>query len=180
VEALVDAWGRIDFLVNSAGVMRDKSIRKKADDWADVINVNLNSTFYCTSAALPHMVKQKFGRIINIASYSGRGGNFGQAGYAANKGGIVAFTRAVALEMARYNITASVIAPGFTSAEMATAIPPEIQDEIKTEIPLGRFGKPEEIARAVTLLATEPDYSGAGPQLPGRKRRGRIFPSSPS
>jgi acetoacetyl-CoA reductase len=165
VTLLVEAWGRIDVLVNNAGVTRDKSLRRMADDdWSDVISVNLNGTFFCTSAVLPYMIEQRFGRIINIASYSGQGGNFGQAGYAASKGGIVAFTRAVALEMARYNVTANTIAPGFTSTEMVAAIPQEIQEQIKRKIPMGRFAKPEEIARAAGFLASEADYM-TGQQL---------------
>jgi NAD(P)-dependent dehydrogenase (short-subunit alcohol dehydrogenase family) len=159
VGQVMEACGRLDILVNNAGISRNKSLRKMADDdWADVINVNLNGTYYCTSAALPHMIRQKFGRIINITSYSGQAGNFGQANYAASKGGIAAFTKTVALEMAKYNITANAIAPGFTSTEMLAGMPPEIQEQIKGKIPMGRFGEPEEIARAAGFLAADADY----------------------
>lgn len=165
VAEVVARWGRLDILVNNAGVTRDRSLRKMADDdWADVINVNLNGTYYCTSASLPHMMEQMFGRIINIVSYFGQTGNFGPPGLAASKGGIIAFTKAVALEMARYNITANAIAPGFTSTEMVSAIPQEIQDQIKTRIPMGRFGRPDEIAHAAGFLAAEADYM-TGQQL---------------
>lgn len=165
VKEAIDQWGRLDVLVNNAGITRDKSLRKVADDeWADVISVNLNGTYYCTSAALPHMMRQEFGRIINITSFSGQPGNFGQANYAAGKGGIVAFTRTVALEMAKYNITANCIAPGFTSTEMLTTIPDQIMDQIKARIPLGRLAEPSEIAHAAGFLAAEADYM-TGQQL---------------
>jgi acetoacetyl-CoA reductase len=159
VKDVLDNWHRLDILVNNAGIRRDKSLRKMADDeWADVINVNLNGTYYCTSAALPAMIEQKFGRIINIASYVGQEGNFGQANYAASKGGIVAFTKALALEMAKYNITANVIAPGFTCTEMLSQIPSNILDQIRAKIPLQRFAQPREVAKAAAFLAGDGDY----------------------
>ena len=115
VKAVLDKWERVDILVNNAGITRDKSLRKMTDeDWAEVIAVNLNGTFYCTSAVLPAMIEQKFGRIINISSVVGQAGAFGQANYSASKGGIIAFTKTLALEMARFNITANAIAPGYT------------------------------------------------------------------
>jgi NAD(P)-dependent dehydrogenase (short-subunit alcohol dehydrogenase family) len=159
VKTVLDAWKRLDILVNNAGITRDKSLRKMADDeWADVINVNLNGTYYCTSAALPAMIQQKFGRIINITSLVGQAGAFGQANYAASKGGITAFTKTVALEMARYNITANAIAPGYTCTEMLQGVPDEILEGIKSKIPLGRLARPDEIAKAAAFLATEADY----------------------
>jgi 3-oxoacyl-(acyl-carrier-protein) reductase len=159
VKTVVDAWKRLDILVNNAGITRDKSFRKMADDeWADVIHVNLNGTYYCTSAAIHVMIEQKFGRIINIASYVGQAGNFGQANYAASKGGIIAFTKAVAIEMAKYNITVNAIAPGFTCTEMVAKIPANVLDQIKAKIPMGRLARPEEIAQAAAFLACEGDY----------------------
>jgi NAD(P)-dependent dehydrogenase (short-subunit alcohol dehydrogenase family) len=159
VRQVVKTWGRLDILVNNAGITRDKSTRNMDDqEWADVINVNLNGTYYCTSAALPHMIEQKYGRIINITSCVGHAGGFGQPNYAASKGGIVAFTRSVAIEMAKYNITANAIAPGFTLTETLSPIPPELLEQIKSRIPLGRFGEPAEIARAAVFLAAEGDY----------------------
>ncbi|HEY3629017.1 MAG TPA: 3-oxoacyl-ACP reductase family protein [Terracidiphilus sp.] len=150
---------RIDILVNNAGITRDRSIRKMSDDdWAEVIDTNLNSVFYCTSAVLPVMIEQKFGRIVNIASFSGQAGNFGQANYAASKGGIIAMTKVLALELARYNITANVVAPGFTETEMAAAIPGDIMEQILTKIPLRRLAQPHEIAKAVAFLICEGDY----------------------
>ncbi|MGD0990476.1 MAG: 3-oxoacyl-[acyl-carrier-protein] reductase, partial [Candidatus Sulfotelmatobacter sp.] len=159
VKEVLDKWQHLDILVNNAGITRDRSMRKMTDDdWAQVINVNLNGTFYCTSAALPAMINQRFGRIINIASVVGQAGAFGQANYSASKGGIIAFTKTLALEMAKFNITANSIAPGFTSTEMVDAIPEEIAAQIKAKIPLGRFATPEEIAMAAAFLASDGDY----------------------
>lgn len=159
VTEVLDNWQRLDILVNNAGITRDHSLRKMTDDdWAEVINVNLNGTFYCTSAALPAMINQRFGRIINISSVVGQMGAFGQANYSASKGGIIAFTKTLALEMAKYNITANSIAPGYTSTEMVDAIPEEIAAQMKAKIPLGRFAAPEEIAQAAGFLATDADY----------------------
>ena len=159
VKAVLDKWQRLDILVNNAGITRDRTMRKMTeDDWAQVINVNLNGTFYCTSAALPAMINQRFGRIINISSVVGQMGAFGQANYSASKGGIIAFTKTLALEMAKFNITANSIAPGFTSTEMVDAIPEEIAAQLKAKIPLGRFATPEEIAKAAAFLAAEGDY----------------------
>ena len=159
VKEVLDKWQRLDILVNNAGITRDRSMRKMTDDdWVSVINVNLNGTFYCTSAAVPAMVNQRFGRIINIGSVVGQMGAFGQANYSASKGGIIAFTKTLALEMAKFNITANVIAPGFTSTEMVDAIPEEIAAQIKAKIPLGRFASPEEIAKAASFLAADGDY----------------------
>ena len=159
VKEVIDKWQRLDILVNNAGITRDRSMRKMTDeDWAAVINVNLNGTFYCTSAAVPAMMNQRFGRIINISSVVGQMGAFGQANYSASKGGIIAFTKTLALEMAKYNVTANAIAPGFTSTEMVDAIPEEIAAQIKAKIPLGRFASPEEIAKAAAFLAADGDY----------------------
>jgi acetoacetyl-CoA reductase len=156
---LLEIYGRIDILVNNAGITRDRSIRKMSDsDWLEVIETNLNSIFYCTSAAVPSMIEHKYGRIVNIASFSGQAGNFGQANYAASKGGIIAFTKVLALELARYNITANVVAPGFTSTDMLAAVPGDILDQIRTRIPLGRFAQPEEIAKAAAFLICDGDY----------------------
>jgi 3-oxoacyl-[acyl-carrier-protein] synthase-3 len=159
VKEVLDKWQRLDILVNNAGITRDRSMRKMTDDdWGAVINTNLNGTFYCTSAAVPAMVNQRFGRIINIASVVGQMGAFGQANYSASKGGIISFTKTLALEMAKFNITANAIAPGFTSTEMVDAIPEEIAAQIKAKIPLGRFATPEEIAKAAAFLAADGDY----------------------
>ena len=159
VKQVIDKWQRLDILVNNAGITRDHSLRKMTDeDWADVINVNLNGTFYCTSAALPAMMNQRFGRIINISSVVGQAGAFGQANYSASKGGIIAFTKTLALEMAKFNITANSIAPGYTSTEMVEAIPEDVAAQLKSKIPLGRFATPEEVAKAAGFLAADADY----------------------
>jgi acetoacetyl-CoA reductase len=159
VESVLAEWKRIDILVNNAGITQDKSLRKMSDeDWTHVISVNLNGTYYCTSAVLPAMIEQNYGRIINISSVIGQVGGFGQANYAASKGGIIAFTKTVALEMAKFNITANCIAPGFTGTEMVTAIPEEVLTKICAKIPLRRLAKPEEIAKAAAFLAVDGDY----------------------
>lgn len=152
-------WGRVDVLVNNAGITRDRTLRKLTDeDWLDVINTNLGSVYYCTSAVMPIMIGQSYGRIINISSYVGQAGNFGQANYGASKGGIIAFTKTAALELARYGITVNAIAPGFTETEMLSKVPPEVQEKIRERIPMGRFGKAQEVAKVVAFIATEADY----------------------
>jgi len=151
--------GRLDVLVNNAGITRDKSLRKLTDDeWAEVLNTNLNSVFFCTTAAIKSMIDQQYGRIINISSFVGQAGNFGQANYAASKGAIIAFTKTAATELAKHNITVNAIAPGFTLTDMLAKVPANVQDQIKARIPMGRFGRPEEIAQAVAFLAAEGDY----------------------
>ena len=159
VREVIDKWLRLDILVNNAGITRDRTLKKMTDeDWAEVISVNLNGTFYTTSAALPAMMNQRFGRIINISSVVGQSGAFGQANYSASKGGIIAFTKTLALEAARYNITANVVAPGYTLTDMVQAIPKAVADKAKQSIPLGRFAEPEEVAKACAFLAADADY----------------------
>jgi acetoacetyl-CoA reductase/3-oxoacyl-[acyl-carrier protein] reductase len=159
VKRIIEKWGRLDILVNNAGITKDRTLRKLSDDdWMAVINTNLNSAFYCTSAAVPSMIEQKYGRIVNIASVIGQAGNIGQANYSAAKAGMIALTKSTAQELARYGITANTVCPGFTATEMVTRIPEDIQDQIKGKIPLGRFATVEEIARAVLFLVAEGDY----------------------
>jgi acetoacetyl-CoA reductase/3-oxoacyl-[acyl-carrier protein] reductase len=159
VAKVIEQFGRLDILVNNAGITRDKSLKKLTDeDWALVLNTNLNSVYYCCTAAIKPMCDQQYGRIINISSFVGQAGNFGQANYAASKGGIIAFTKTAALEVAKYNVTVNAIAPGFTLTEMLAKVPPNVQDQIKARIPMGRFGLPEEIAKAVAFIAAEGDY----------------------
>ena len=149
-------WGRVDVMVNNAGITRDKTLRKLTDDdWMQVINTNLGSVYYCTTAVMPIMIEQSYGRIINISSYVGQAGNFGQANYGASKGGIIAFTKTAALELARYGITVNAIAPGFTETEMLSKVPGEVREKILARIPMGRFGKPQEVAKVVAFIATE-------------------------
>lgn len=159
VERVAGQFAHLDILVNNAGITRDKSIRKLTDqDWLEVIQTNLNACFFCTSAALPFMTAQSYGRIVNVSSMNGQTGAFGQANYSASKGGIIAFTKTAALELAKTNITVNVIAPGFTETDMFAKVPPDIQAQIKSRIPLGRFAQPEEIAKAVIFLAADGDY----------------------
>jgi len=159
VNQVIEKWGRLDILVNNAGITRDKSLKKLSDEeWAEVISTNLNSVYYCCSAALKPMSDQKFGRIINISSFVGQAGNFGQANYSASKGGIIAFTKTAALEYAKYNVTVNALAPGFTLTDMLAKVPGNVQEQIKARIPMGRFGLPEEVAKAVAFLAAEADY----------------------
>ena len=159
VKRVADEFGRLDILVNNAGITRDTSLKKMTDEqWQDVIQTNLNGYFYCTSAAIPIMSEQKSGRIIHISSMNGQIAAFGQANYSASKGGIIAFTKTAALELARSGITVNTVAPGFTETDMFANVPEKIQDQIKERIPLGRFAKPEEIAKAVLFLAVDGDY----------------------
>ena len=159
IRSVHERWGRLDVLVNNAGITRDKSIRKMTDDdWLEVIQTNLNAVFFCTTAAMQPMIDQKYGRIISISSMNGQTAAFGQANYGASKGGIISFTKTIALELAKFNITANAIAPGFTLTDMLSKVPEAVQDQIKSKIPLGRFGLPEEIAKAVIFLAADADY----------------------
>ena len=159
VAKVLERWGRLDILVNNAGITRDKSVRKLTDEeWAEVINTNLNSVYYCSSAAIKGMCDQQYGRIINISSFVGQAGNFGQANYSASKGGIIAFTKTAALELAKQNVTVNVIAPGFILTEMLEKVPQNVQEQLKTRIPAARVGRPEEVAKAVAVIAAEGDY----------------------
>jgi 3-oxoacyl-(acyl-carrier-protein) reductase len=159
VGKIQEAWKKIDILVNNAGITRDRTMKKMTDeDWEAVIAVNLNGTYYCTAAAMPAMIEQKFGRIINIASIVGETGAFGQSNYASSKGGIIAFTKCLALELAKEGITANVVAPGYTGTEMVEAMPQEVLDKICARIPLRRLARPEEVAKAVLFLARDADY----------------------
>jgi acetoacetyl-CoA reductase/3-oxoacyl-[acyl-carrier protein] reductase len=159
VGSVIKEFGRLDILVNNAGITRDSSLRKMNDEaWAEVIQTNLGGCFYCTSAAIPQMIEQKFGRIVNVSSMNGQIPAFGQANYSASKGGMIAFTKTAALELAKSNVTVNTVSPGFTETDMFAEIPDKIQEQIKQRIPLGRFGKPEEIAKAVLFLVADGDY----------------------
>jgi len=159
VKKVAEKFGRLDVLVNNAGITRDKSIRKMTDeDWLEVIQTNLNAVFFCTSAAMPIMIEKNYGRIVNIGSMNGQTAAFGQANYGASKGGVMAFTKTAALELAKFNITVNVVNPGYTMTDMFDKVPTNIQDQIKGKISEGRFAKPEEIARAVIFLVEDGDY----------------------
>ncbi len=159
IKDVIDFYKHLDILVNNAAVNRDKCIKKMSDgDWVDIINNNLNSAFYTTSAALPGMIERKYGRIVNISSMTGQTPNYGQANYAAAKAGLMGFSKVVALEMAKNNITCNVVSPGYTDTEMLKTIPTEILEQVKSRIPMGRLARPEEIAKAVAFLITDGDY----------------------
>jgi len=156
VETTMATYGRIDILVNNAGITRDHLLlRMTDDDWNNVLKVNLNSVFLCTRAVLRHMVKQRWGRIVSIASVVGVVGNPGQANYAATKAGIIGFTRTVAKEVASRGITANAIAPGFIETGMTQRLEGNWQQELRKRIPAGYFGSPQDVAEAVAFLASE-------------------------
>ncbi len=159
LEAVMDSFKQIDILVNNAGITHDRTVRKMTvKDWTEVLNTNLNGTFYATRAALPSMIRRKFGRIVNIASFVGQAGAFGQANYAASKGAVISFTKTLALEMAQFNITANVVAPGYTATDMVAGIPVRVLEQIESRIPLRRLAEPQEIAKAVAFLVTDGNY----------------------
>lgn len=148
--------GRIDVLVNNAGITRDKLLlRMKENEWDDVININLKGTFHCIKAAARTMVNQRQGRIISIASISGVTGNIGQANYSASKAGIIGLTKTVAKELAQRGITVNAVAPGFIDTDMTAVLPDKVKEVMLSQIPLGRPGKPEDVAEAVAFLASE-------------------------
>jgi 3-oxoacyl-[acyl-carrier protein] reductase len=156
VESVIANLGKIDILVNNAGIVRDKSFVKMTHDmWNEVISVNLDGTFYCTKAVIDSMLKNKYGRIVNISSVIGRMGNRGQANYAASKAGMIGLTKSLAKEFASKGITINAVAPGFVETDMLKGIPQNIMDTILTQIPLGRLGKPEDIAGAIAYLCSE-------------------------
>jgi 3-oxoacyl-[acyl-carrier protein] reductase len=156
VRQVVDKWGKIDILVNNAGITRDTLLPRMSDDaWDDVLNTNLRGAFLCTKFALRSMMNKPRGRIINIASLAGVIGNMGQANYSASKGGLIAFTKAVAREVGPRNITANVIAPGFFVTDMTNKLPQEAKDACLARIPLKRFGTPEDLAELAAFLASE-------------------------
>jgi len=152
----IEAFSKIDILVNNAGITRDKFIIRMSDaEWDQVININLKGAFLCTREALKHMIRQRWGRIINIASIVGLMGNGTQANYSASKAGIIALTKSTAKESAARGITANAIAPGFIDTEMTSVLKAEVKEAYEKQIPLGRYGTPEDIAYAVSFLASE-------------------------
>jgi len=151
--------GRLDVLVNNAGILRDRTFKKMSiTDWHEVIDTNLTSVMYCCHEAVPMLLENGWGRIINISSFVGQLGNFGQANYAAAKAGILGFTKSLAIELARHNITVNAVCPGFVETEMWSSVPANIQEKILDRIPMHRVAKPQEIARGVRFFAVEGDY----------------------
>jgi len=156
VEATINACGRIDILVNNAGIARDKLLlRMSEEDWDKVLDVDLKSVFLCTKAVLRPMVKQRRGRIISLSSITGITGNKGQANYASAKAGVIGFTRSIAREVGSHGVTVNAIAPGFIETDMTGQMKEDWRQEIKRNIPLGRFGTPRDVAGAVAFLASD-------------------------
>lgn len=156
VKFAIDTFGDLHILVNNAGITRDQLIMMMPEaDWDAVINTNLKSTFNCSKAAVKHMMRKRTGRIINMASVAGQMGNPGQTNYSASKGGQIAFTKALAREVSARNITVNAIAPGFVDTEILDAMTPEALEAALKLVPLGRKGKPEEIAFTATFLASD-------------------------
>jgi len=155
VEAIAKEHGGLQVLVNNAGITRDQlAMRMKDDDWAAVLDTNLGAVFRLSRAVMRGMMKQRYGRIINITSVVGASGNAGQANYAAAKAGVAGMTRALARELGSRNITVNCVAPGFIATDMTDALPEAQKAALQAQIPLGRLGTPEEIAHAVAFLAS--------------------------
>jgi len=156
VEQVTDKWSKIDILVNNAGINRDTLLLRMTDDaWDEVINTNLRGAYLCTKFALRSMMRQDWGRIINISSVTGIVGNAGQSNYAASKGGLIAFTKSVAREMGSRNITVNAVAPGYIITGMTDKLPSERKEAVLSMIPLQRFGQPEDVAELVAFLASD-------------------------
>lgn len=148
--------GPITILVNNAGITRDGlSMRMKRDDWDAVLNTNLSGAFFCCQQVMQGMMKERWGRIVNIASIVGQMGNAGQANYVSAKAGLIGLTKSLAQELASRNITVNCVTPGFIETDMTSALAPELQEKMLAAIPLKRFGKPEDIAAAVKFLASD-------------------------
>ena len=159
VEKIIERFGALDILVNNAGVTRDKLLlRMDESDWSEVLAVNLTGAFHFAKGAARQMVRQKRGRIVNITSVIGQIGNAGQANYAASKGGLIAFTKSLAKELAPRGITVNAIAPGFIETAMTQVLTPAVRDKLLGDIPLGRFGTPEDVADTVLFLTS--DHAG--------------------
>ncbi|NOU11318.1 MAG: 3-oxoacyl-[acyl-carrier-protein] reductase [Nitrospira sp.] len=156
VDQVMKAWGKVDILVNNAGITRDGLLlRMKEEDWNLVLQINLNGTFNCTKAVLQPMTKQRYGRIVNIASIVGVIGNAGQANYSASKAAVIGFTKTVGREYASRNVTVNAVAPGFIDTAMTHGLSADVKDTLLKQIPLGRLGTPADIAAAVRFLVSE-------------------------
>jgi 3-oxoacyl-[acyl-carrier protein] reductase len=148
--------GRIDVLVNNAGITRDRlALRMKPEDWNLVLQINLNGAFFAIQQVLPGMMRERWGRIINIASVVGRSGNAGQANYVASKAGLIGLTKTIAQEMGARSVTVNAVAPGFIETDMTARLPQEVKDRMLAGIVLKRFGRPEDVASVVNFLASD-------------------------
>jgi len=155
VENIQKEFGRLDVLVNNAGITQDRTLAKMTkEEWQKVIDIDLTGVFNCTKVALPLIIANQ-GKIISISSLVGQRGNFGQTNYAAAKAGIIGFTKALSKEVGRFGVTVNAIAPGFIETRLTENLPPELKETIKKFTPLGRFGKPEEVASLIFFLASE-------------------------
>jgi 3-oxoacyl-[acyl-carrier protein] reductase len=156
VKQTAEAFGKIDVLVNNAGIIRDTLlVRMSDDDWDAVLQTNLRGAFLCTRAALRPMLRQRWGRIVNVTSVSGLMGNPGQANYSAAKAGLIGLTKTTAREAAGRSVTVNAIAPGFISTELTEGLPEKVKEQILAQIPQGRFGQPDDVAEAVAFLVSE-------------------------
>ena len=156
VNTVVERHGALHILVNNAGITKDKLIiQLKDEEWDAVLGINLKGAFLCTQAAARPMMKQRWGRIVNIASVVGQMGNAGQANYVSSKAGLIGLTKTTARELAGRNVTANAVAPGYIATAMTENLPDEVKAEFNRQIPLGRMGQPADIAAAVAFLASE-------------------------
>ena len=156
IAQVTDRWGSIDILVNNAGITRDKLLlRLSEQDWDAVLNVNLKGAYVCSRAVLSTMLRQRWGRIVNTSSVVGLVGNAGQTNYAASKAGLIGFTKALAREVAARNITVNAVAPGYINTQMVQALSEELQQTVLKQIPVSRFGTPEDVANVVAFLCSE-------------------------
>jgi 3-oxoacyl-[acyl-carrier protein] reductase len=156
LSAVLERHGRIDGLVNNAGITRDNLLlRMKAEEWEAVLSTNLTGVYHCTQAVLRPMLKQRSGRIVNVTSVVGITGNAGQANYAASKAGVIGFTKSVAREVASRAITVNAVAPGFIDTEMTAAMTDKAKEAVASSIPMGRVGRPEDVAGAALFLLSD-------------------------
>jgi 3-oxoacyl-[acyl-carrier protein] reductase len=156
IAEVIKVFGKVDIMVNNAGITKDTLlVRMSEDDWDAVLRVNLKGTFLFSRAVSKHMMKQRSGAIVNIASVIGLIGNAGQCNYAASKAGVIALTKSTAKELASRGVRVNAVAPGFISSKMTDALSQEVRDQMMANIPQGRFGQPEDIAQAVAFLASE-------------------------